>query len=438
MSYFYKLLPLISLCLALSLGFYSHASDFDHRSTNEFSPSDYLFGSFGELEDLAFDQYQTIDLSVDLGVGSDCGRIDIKNTLKAAFQNVIDEKYLEGMGRNIIAASPMLLISYFSPTWASVIKHSRLRANFLAQLRLNQCRAINKFVDNRVSDYYEERSKCIQNSIQQHDGNFERAMENCKNYKDYELSSWSGDGKSIENRLIESTAKWAGFEGDDADRVVALTKSFIGESILKEGNLSVDFGPRRVQLTPRTYLMEKKTKVFSKLCKDLLKRIIKVGGYKSNIYRHVSDSDLMKLSDSGKKLIDRQTILSLAYLPYKKRQAACRKLSDAIAMSIYSEDMGKTLDFISSKMMTNPHYPTKRKYEVDQKRRTFKDQVELTLAFEEQNSEPLNQVLYQINLEGKGYMNRATQRELNSEVESYHDKRMESIFFDCGDNIGCL
>ena len=390
------------------------------------------------MRDPIFDKYRTIDLSADIGLGSDCGRINIKNTLKAAFQNVLDEKYLEGMGKDILAASPMLLMSYFSPTWASIIKHSRIRANFLSQIRLDQCKAINKFVDDRISDYYEERSQCIQKSIQQHGGNFEKAMEGCQNYANYNISSWSGDGKSIENKLIESTVKWAGLKGEEADKIVGLTKAFIGDTIIKQGHLSVDFGPRRIQLTPRTYLRETKAHVFSALCKDLLGRVIADGGYKSNIYKVLSDADLKKVSGSSKILIDRQTILSLAHLPYKKRKIACRKLSEALAMRVYSEDMGKTLDFIASKMMSNPHYPTKRKHEIDQKRRVFKDQIELTLALEKQNTEPLNKVLYQINSEGAKYSGLATLRELKSETESYHDKRMESLFFDCGDGIGCF
>ena len=429
MSYF------LYIYLVLGLIFYTQAqaSDIDYRSTNELSPNDYLFGSSGTLKDPVFDTQRVIDLNVDLGVGSDCGRIDIKNTLKAAFQNVLDEKYLEGMGQDILAASPMLLISYFSPTWASIIRHSRIRANFLSQLRLNQCRAIDKYVDGRVSDYYEERSKCIQNSIKRYNGNFERAMENCRNYADYDISSWSGDGKSIENRLIESTAKWAGFKGESADKVVDLTKAFIGDTVISKGHISVDFGPRRIQLTPRTYLMETKKDMFSKLCKDLLNKVIRSGGYKSNIYRVVSDEDLKEV----KNRIDRQTILSLVHLPYKKRQIACRKLSDALAMSTYSDDMGKTLDFISSKMVTNPHYPIKRRHEVDRKRRAFKDQVEMTLALERQNTDPLNKVLYQINSEGVKYIELATKRELEAEKESYHNNHIENIFFDCADGVGC-
>lgn len=432
-------LRLLFVLILVGLNFttQANANNIDYRSTNELSPNDYLLGSHGRLKDPVFDEYRTIDLNVDLGIGSDCGRIDIKNTMKAALKNVLDAKYLEGMGKDILAASPMLLTCYFSPTWCSILKHSRIRANFLAQMRLNQCKAINRFVDNRVSDYYEERSKCIQNSIKQHGGNFENAMESCKNYSDYNISSWSGDGKSIENKLIESTAKWAGFKGESADRVVGLTKAFIGDTIIKEGSISIDYGPRRVQLTPRTYLMEVKSNTYSKLCKGLLDKVIRSGGYKTNIYRVVSDADLKDVSGPSKVLIDRQTIMSLVYLPYNKRQIACRKLSDALAMNIYSEDMGKTLDFISSKMGTNPHLPTKRKAEADRKRRTFKDQVELTLALEKQNSDPVNKVLHQINSEGAKYIGQASKRELQVDREAHHSSRVENIFFDCADGIGC-
>lgn len=412
-------------------------SELDFRSTNELSPNDYLFGAHGNLKDPVFDSYRTVDLNVDLGIGSDCGRMDVKSTLRAALKNVLDAKYFEDMGKDIVAASPMLLTCYFSPTWCAILKHSRVRADFLAQLRLNQCGAINKYVDTRVSDYYEERSECVQKAIKRYGGNFEQAMESCKNYDDYNIANWSGDGKSFENRLIESTAKWAGFKGKTADHVVELTKAFIGDTIIKKGTISVDYGPRRVQLTPRTYLMEVKGESYNKLCKGLFQKVVHSGGYKSSIFKVISDNDLRNAFPNKKPLIDRQTLISLAYLPYNKREIACRKLSDAIAMTVYSEDMGQTLDFISSKMGTNPHLPEKRRLEAEQKRRAFKDQVEMTLALEKQNTEPLNQVLFQINSEGGKYMRLSTGRQMEEESDSHQTHHLQEVFFDCADGVGC-
>ena len=430
------MIPLILLIL-ISHGSKAFGQEIDYFHSGEMEPSDYLLGSNSKNGDPIFDRYRTVDLNVDIGVGTDCGRISIKDTMRAALKNILDTKYLGDMGQDIVAASPMLLTCYFSPTWCAILKHSRIRANFLSQLRLNQCRAINRFVDQRVSDYYENRSSCIQGAIKKHNGNFERAMESCQNYRDYDIRDWAGDGKSPVNKLIESTAKWAKMTDSDSKRIVGLTKAFVGDTIVQRGEVSVDFGPRRVQLTPRTYLMEVRDSTFNKLCKSILPKIVRAGGYRANVFRVVSKSDLEDVSGSNQIKLDHQTLLSLAYMPKKKRNMACKKLSDALAMGIYTEDMGKTLDFISSKMVANPHLPEKRKEEVDLKRRAFKDHVELTLDLAKENSEPLNKVLFQINTDGRRYIDHQIDRNLDSEREAIRAIRNDDVFFDCADGIGC-
>lgn len=428
-------MPKASLFLLLFLIWrHSFSSDtFDYRDTGSLTPEGYLFGSHGKDKDPIFDVYRTIDLDVDLGIGSDCGKINFKNTLRGSLKNILDSKYLGNMGKDIIAASPMLFVCYFSPTWCAILKHSHIRASFLAQLRFDQCRAINSYVDSRVSDYYEERSKCSQNSIKQTDGNLEEAMESCKNYWDADITNWAGDGKSTENQLIESTARWAGFKGAEAEKTVSLVKSFVGDTIIKKGFISVDYGPRRVQLTPRTYLMGLKKTTFSKLCSGILKKVINSGGYKANIYRTVTDGELNEIGGS----VDRQTLLSLAYMPYKERELACRKLSDAISMTQFSDEINKTLDFISSKMATNPHLPENRKAEVERKRKAFTDQVELTLALENKTSEPLNEILSQINKEGSKYQGLVTEKSFEDDSENHHEDRLNNLMIDCGDGILC-
>jgi len=413
-------------------------NDLDYRNVGTLSPSDYLLGSHGRGRDPVFDEYRTIDLSLDIGLGADYGRISIENTMRAALKNILDARYLGDMGKDIMAASPMLLTCYFSPTWCSILKHSRIQSNFLAQLRMNQCKAIDSYTDSKVSEFYEQRAECVRKANQKSGGNFEQSMESCKNYLDADIANWSGDGKSAENRLIESTAKWAGFKGASADRVVNLTKSFIGDTIIKRGSLSIDYGPHRVQLTPRTYLMDVRKDTFSKLCGGVVKNIVDRGGYRSNVYNLISDDDLKGLSGGADhNLIDRQTILSLAYLPHNKREIACRKLSDALAMNIFSDDMGRTVDFASSKLTSNPHLPTKRQDEAIRKTRVLKDQIEMTLALEKQNSEPLNQVLQQINKEGEKYQRIVVDEEMKVDRSSELTKRMDNLFFDCADGIGC-
>lgn len=411
----------------------------DYRNMGTLSPSDYLLGSHGRGRDPVFDEYRTVDLNLNLGIGSDCGRMNIQNTMQAALRNVLDSKYLGDIGKDIMASSPLLLACFMSPSWCSILKHSQIQANFMGQLRLSQCRAIDSYTDSKVNEFYEQRAECVRKANQQSGGNFEQSMESCKNYMDSDLTSWSGEGnKTPENRLIESTAKWAGFQGSSADRVVNITKAMIGDTIIKRGSLRIDYGPRRVQITPRTYLLDVKKDTFDKLCDGVVKKILAQGGFRSNVYKLISEDDLKALSGASETyLIDRQTILSLAYLPHNKREIACKKLSDALAMSIFSDDMGRTIDFTSSKLAGNPHLPTKRKEEAIQKTMVLKDQIEMTLALEKQNSEPLNEVLHQINKEGEKYQRVVVEEELTVDRKQEMSKRLDNMFFDCADRIGC-
>ena len=429
---------LLSLAVAVALmTSQGYAQDLNYNTTNSLDPNAYLYGSNATFGDPVFDRYRTIDLDLDVGINSDCGRINIRNTMRAALKNVLDTKYLGDMGKNLIASSPMLLSCYFSPTWCAILKHSRIRANFLAQLRLNQCRAIDKYTDQRVSDYYEERSKCVQKQIKRTDGNFEKALESCKNYHDFDIDDWAGGKKKEFKKLIESTATWAGMSKGEGRRVVDLTKAFLGDTVIKRGSISVDFGPRRVQLTPRTYLMELKSGAHKKLCQDLLPKLMNAGGSRANVYRVISFDDLKKVPVTGGASLDHQTLLSLAHMPYQKRIMACRKLANAIALGTYTEDMGKTLDFISSKLQANPHLPTKQKKAAELKRRAFKDHVELTLTLEQQNAEPLNQVLYQINREGQEYLKDSADREISRDQDAFVSRQVNSYFLDCADGLGC-
>ena len=147
---------IILFCLLYPQAKANDLNNLNYQDVETYSPSDYLLKSYGRRKDPVFDEYRTIDLSAELGVGADCGRISIENTMKAALKNVLDARYLEGMGQDILASSPMLLTCYFSPTWCSILKHSRIRANFLSQLRLNQCRAIDAYTDDRVAEFYEQ------------------------------------------------------------------------------------------------------------------------------------------------------------------------------------------------------------------------------------------------------------------------------------------
>lgn len=429
---------------ALAAIFFSATSlaQASYQNTTTLSPNDYLFGSHGKKSDPVFDNFATVDLGIDLGIGADCGRIDFRGTMRAAFDNILNSKYLEDMGQQIMAASPMLVLCYTSPTWCSIIKESQLRASMLANMRLDQCSAIDKYVDSRVEDYQQERQECVRKEIANTGGNFEQAMQACGgNYWQADIANWSGDdasGKTAENELLGSSAKWAGLTGREAERTVSLVKALVGDTVVQRGVVSVNFGPGQHPLTPRTHLMNLEKQTYTDLCGGVLARVEQNGGRGADIDRLVTNADLSRLSgESDDALIDRQTIRSLAYLPPKQRALACRKLADAMAMTVFTMDMNKSLDFLSSPVAANPHLPEHRKQEAERKRRALKDQIEMTLALNKSKSEPLNQVLYQINDEGARFQGIATDRALKLDEATHQEERTADAFLDCADGLLC-
>ena len=416
------------------------AQSFNARESTRLSPSDYVYGSYGPATDHIFDQMAVVDLSADLGIGADCGRLNVGNTLRASLNNIFDEKYFQSMGRNILAASPMLLTCYLSPTWCSILKHSRLRASYLMKTRLSQCGMIDKYIDSRTEEFAQERQSCIRKEIDRSGGDFEAAMESCQNIWNRDLSNWAGVNrpKTPENRTIESSAKWAGATNRESRRVKKILTSMVGDTVVKHGKVSVDYGGQNKPATPRTYLTKLESGNYRKLCRDLLGRVDRSGGSTADINRLITDADLKNLSgDSDRHLIDRQTVASLAALPPRQRMLACRKLSDSISMTMFASDMSKTMDFMTATVSHNPHLPDNRKKEVERKRQALKDQIELTLSLNRHKNEPLNDVLLQINKSASRYRDVATRRALDDDESFRSDQATGSSLLNCSDGYLC-
>lgn len=417
------------------------AKGFNYRHSSEMTSSDYLFKERSNLNDSVFDNYQTIELGFNLGIGADCGKVDFKSTLQGTLKNLLDAKYFESVGNNILAASPMLLTCYFSPTWCSILKHTRVNANFLSQMRLDQCALIDKYVDNRTEDFKKERQSCVHQAIQRNGGNMENAMKECQSGSDYsvDLSNWAGSrfgSKAGKNKLIDSSAKWAGFTSSEAQRSVGLLQALVGDTVVGKGQISVEYGPRRKAITPRTRLYEIEKDTYESLCKGLLKKIDR-NNNRLSIDRLISQDDLKIVGGTNTEpYIDRQTLRYLSFMPFIKRGSYCRKLSSSIAMTKFSDEMNQSLDMLNI-MEQNPNLPANRKSEIADKRKKLKDSIESTLQLQDAKNTPLNTVVSQITKEGSFYQGRVTERTFDNEANRINSERSQGEFFDCSDGILC-
>ena len=434
-------MKIVSLVFFVFLSTSVLAKNFNYRHSSEMSSTDYLFKERNPENDYIFNNFQTVDLGFKLGVDSDCGRIDFKNTLQGALKNLLDAKYFESVGNNIMSASPMLLTCYFSPTWCSILKHTRVNANFLSQMRLDQCALIDKYVDGRTEDFKKERQGCVHRAIQRNGGNMEQAMKECQSGGDYsvDLANWSGSrfgAKADENRLIESSAKWAGFNSREAKRSVDLIKALVGDTVVGKGRISVEYGPNNRAITPRTrlYAIEKDT--YEKLCRGLLKKIDK-NDNRMSIDRLIDKKELEEIGgNKGDTYIDKQTLRYLSYLPFIKRGSYCRKLASSIALTKFSSEMNRSLDILDI-LEHNPNLPEKRKEEVRDKRQKLKGSIESTLQLQEVQNIPLNSVISQITEEGRFYQGQSTSRVLGNEADRVNSGRSQRQLFDCSDGVLC-
>ena len=431
------------LIILFLYSFSTFANDLDDNSylkRTKLSPTNYLLGEHAPSSDPVFEgQNRHIDLGVDLAIGSDCGRVDFKSTLRATLKNLLDAEYFGDMGKDIIAASPMLVTCYFSPTWCSILKHTRVSANWLSKLRLDQCSLIDKYTDSRVEEFYAERQECIHKSIKRNGGNMENAMQECGNSNmwKYDLSDWAGKGSKVKsNKLIESSANWAGFRGEESSKTVKLIKSMVGDTVVSKGNISVDYGPRKIALTPRLHLMGIKGKALENLCQKLL---TKVESRKDNqdIHSIVTAEELQEISGHKTEfLVDRQTIRSLSFMPYRERNIACEKLASAIALTRFTNEMNQSIDLLDVAAQ-NPNLPEKRKKELQNKKRTLGESINLTLQLYQNKNEPLNKVLSAINDRGAMHIDRSTSQSIGSELNQATNIRIKNDLWDCADGIMC-
>ena len=411
-----------------------------YQRSQRLNSGDYLLKSFSDQQDAVFDsRSQVVDLGVNLGIGSDCGRVNFEGTMRSTLKNLLDAKYFGDIGRNIIGASPMLATCYMSPTWCAILKHTQLSANFLSQMRLSQCAIVDKYTDSRSDDYYRERQSCVRQKIADNGGDLEKAMDSCKNVFNVDLSNWAGPTSGATtpaNKLIESSAKWAGLSGGDAERATDLVKAFVGDTVLSHGQVSVEYGIRQKALTPATHLTDLRSQLHKKLCDGILVRVSDEAG-RRGVDQVVSDRDLSDLNTGSKEvLVDRQTIEALAYLPPVQRRAACKRLADTVALTVFTKDANSSLDILAV-VAQNPHLPPERQTELEEKRRRLKDSVDLTLELERERNAPLRQVLHEINTDGERYRDGYTSELLDEDQAARRWGLDHDTFFDCSDGIMC-
>lgn len=444
------ILLLVCCCPALadtdpsSFGFGS-SDGLNFQGYTRLKPSDYLFAPNPEMRNDLFENLKPVEASVNLGIGADCGRLNVEGTLRSTFGKVLGGDYFKGLAQDILASAPMLTACYLSPTWCSILKHTQLSANFLTQTRLSQCQIIDKYTDSRVEDYQRERQSCIHKAIADNGGDMEAAMNSCQgNVFSVKPGTWAGSTKDdphAPNKLIADSVRWAGFDGPDADKYTGLIQSFVGDTVLAQGSVSIDYGPRAHPYSPRSYLISMEQQSYQAFCKQLLPAIAAQSEGNGKYVKDADIEDMLKQlptssnEDEGPFLTP-DIVRNLAYLPSERRDRVCLKLSQTMALQSFIRDMNRSIDILATTAQ-NPNLPPNRKLELENKRNELKDQLDITLRLHNEESEPVGKVMQYIDQEGLTAQDESTRDRLSAELGSRNQSNHAYRMNDCADGVFC-
>jgi hypothetical protein len=155
---------------------------------------------------------------------------------------------------------------------------------------------------------------------------------------DTNLTNWSGQKygeKTESNKLIASSARWAGFDTKEGSSTVKLVQSLVGDTVVSHGIVSVEYGDKPFGITPRTHLAGIERDVQDKLCSGLMQKIDDAGPTQANAV--IRNTDLKAITGSADQvLLDQQTLRNLTVMPFKTRELYCLRLANSIAVARFT------------------------------------------------------------------------------------------------------
>lgn len=424
-----------NLIILLASGLFSITAFAEFSYRNSTRVNSMGLRDLSDTSPTALDRYKVIDLSANVEVGTSCGEMNIATNLQSNLKDLLGDDFFKGVGNQIQNAGGMLALCYLSPSYCAIAKHMRMSSHFLSQLNLDSCAMIDKYVDSRVADYDMSKQQCVRKKMSENGRDVKAALEECGQGTG-KLEDWAGGkgGPVKANALIGSTAKWAGLKGDDTEKIIQMTKAFVGDTVVANGKAQVEFGPKSRLTTPREYISEESSVVAEKL-NDLMDDL-----EQNEVQGSFSLATRKKINDIFEKGLSQdvalESVRKLSYLPTRARREAVRRLSQVVAMNNVAQDAEKSLEVLAL-AVRNPNLPPHRQQEAIALREQLKDSLEMTLDMRKSGSDQLREVLGSIKDDGSFYESNVVRRNLEGHASKRNQGRLKEQFFDCSDSTFC-
>jgi len=246
-----------------------------------------------------------------------CSGFDLASSFNSVFSEQILADYLKGISSEAMAAAPMLLLEYVSPTLADIIKHFNAMTNMRLGLRYAQCEDIEKAAGEYMDKLRKKsESECIKEKVAT-GLDIDSALKACKEGKDPFAFLKNAEGIPLAQggkiNVLSDIFKRINIPQERKEFI----ESVVGETTITASQIENNKGEKSIYKVNEEFRDETSQKLFSLLDEYL------------NL-KSISIDSLKELSLPNNPVTEEQ-IKNIALMPKAKQYIAVAKISSDIA-----------------------------------------------------------------------------------------------------------
>lgn len=356
----YKLLLLLLMlpCIALA------SNSYKYDSSSSVSSYDYLFKDKGPKTERGTKNIVETDGNIDIGIGTDCGKIDFKKQLNFEALKYMSNEYLKDVSSAALGALPMFWLcnNPYSKGACETLKDLRINASLASLFSINHCKAIDKFTTGKVAEFYERRSECINKEMNNGAGDWQMAMNFCRS-KANKLK-WSGKAKK-RNELLKDSSIWAGYGQEKTEKILSFLRPLIGEVIIDNSKMKVDYGNNKVLLGPSEVFRNSVEDANKQFCTGIVSKLNKITNRAISRKVHALKYNYF---------VPLHVLDKLRSIPRGERGQMCKTLVLAIEYLKFQTSMEEAKAFLY-KIRQNPNLGSFARTEMDSKVKFFNERL---------------------------------------------------------------
>lgn len=246
-----------------------------------------------------------------------CSGFDLASSFNSVLSEQILADYLKGISSEAMAAAPMLLLEYVSPTLADIIKHFNAMTNMRLGLRYAQCEDIEKAAGEYMDKLRKKsESECVKEKVAT-GLDIDSALKACKEGKDPFAFLKNAEGIPLAQGgkidVLSDIFKRINIPQDRKEFI----ESVVGETTITASQIENNKGEKSIYKVNEEFREETSQKLFSLVDEYLNSKSISI-------------DSLKELSLPNNPVTEEQ-IRNITLMPKAKQYIAVSKISSDIA-----------------------------------------------------------------------------------------------------------